>query len=250
MERDQQALLESAPAGAVPSPSLSALAQRLRSLETAMAKSSARAKQQEERLRGLRQNVDEFSGKFEILKQRVEEAANAVPAFEPPAPALEALPATIVQPAARTAAVSVEPAPAKSRRMRVAGLWPYALLTGFALALCPSISIQTGTPVEANALVRVAPPPAPQRDEQAIALALSFRPAGSERTFGQLLGPQLDTAGPSAWETQSVGSGVFLVSFRPHDVMGPQADYEFTVDVKAGTVTPEPDTAGRLFAGL
>lgn len=271
------------PAGAVaaeaaPAPHLSAFADRLHAIESAVAQSRERVKKQEEQLSALREDVDEFSSKFEVLRRRIESASQAVPAFEPPpAPSARHIPAAAAVPQPTPIQAEPEPrietvleilsesmakaepqpiqvpvaaAPTRPRRMRMAGLWPYALLAGCALALAPRISFQTGTPVSAEALVRVAPPPAPaDRSKEAIALALAYRPEGSSRSFGQLLGPQLDTAGPSAWEAQSVGNSVYLVSFRPHDVMGPQADFEFTVDVETRLVTPEPDTAGRLYVG-
>ena len=125
-------------------------------------------------------------------------------------------------------------------------MWPYAVLAAIRLALAPTVSFQTGTPVSAQAIAPVAPT---DRGNEAIGLTLSYRPEGVVRTFAQLLGPELDIAGPSAWESQSVGDGVYLVSFRPHDIMGPQADYEFTVDLNARTVIPEAETAERLNSG-
>lgn len=261
MDQDSSAVLESAPAEAAAPLGLKAAVEKMRALNDALAKSRRRVQEHEARLKELRAQMEDFSGKFGVLRERVEAAAKALPA-EPPAPVRaepEPVPVRVETPAAAAVLEVVAvprplpaaaPSPARPRRLRMAGLWPYAVLAAAALALAPHISLQSGSPVAAEALARVPVQlPEPDRSKEAIALALSFRPEGSARDFAQLLGPQLDTAGPSAWDAQSVGNGVYLVSFRPHDVMGPQADYEFTVDVNARLVTPEPDTEGRLFAG-
>ena len=213
----------SAPAEAASVPDETIFAEHLRLLDHTVGQSRQKLENQDKELLRLQAQVRSLDETFKSLRQRAA-------ALDRPSRAREA-----------TQAVPRPPAP----RLR---LWPYAVLAAVSLALTPGISFQGGSPVSAQAIASTPPPPppAPKRANEAIGLVLSYRPDGSSRYFAQLLGPELDIAGPSAWEAQSVGDGVFLVSFRPHDIAGPQTDYEFTVDLNARTVVPEAETAERL----
>jgi hypothetical protein len=206
-----------------------AFAEHLRLLDHTVDVNRRRLEKQDEELLRLQAQVRSIDETFK--KIRIRTAAPAVP----------------VMPAHRAPVPQTVPAPMLPSAAR-RRLWPYAVLAAVALALAPSVSFQTGTPVSAEAAIPK-PTAVPDRSAEAIGLALSFRPDGAERTFADLLGPELDFAGPSAWQAQSVGDGVYLVSFSPHDIRGPQAEYEFTVDVNARSVIPEAETAERLNSG-
>lgn len=206
-------------------------AEHLRLLDHTVDVNRRRLEKQDEELLRLQAQVRSIDETFKRL--RVRTAAPAVPAMGPQrAPVPQAVPAP------------ARPAAARRR------LWPYAVLAAASLALAPSLSFQTGSPAFAQtAIPSPSAPPAPDRSSEAVSLALSFKPEGASRNFAELLGPELDIAGPAAWQAQRVDDGVYLVSFAPHDILGPQAEYEFTVDLNARSVIPEPETAERLNGG-
>ena len=227
---------EIAPAEASPTVTLpreSAFAEHLRLLDNAVSLTRARAERQEKELLSLQAQVRRIRENFQELKTRAEDVELGLP-LPPVEPAKEPL--------------IVPPPLAVSTHSRIKSLWPYAVLAAAALALGP----RRPSPMPQLSAGLARPSAAPVVDtgkNDAIALVRSFKAEGSKRSFGDLIGKELDSQSDSAWDVQKVADGSYLVSFHPQGAFGPESSYDFTVDLGERTVTPEPDTTERLVAG-